>query len=86
MAPLRNDEGGIEGYVSTAENVTGNIRAHLRYKRVLDTAIDGFWIVDPDGSLLEANDAYAANVGLQRRRIVEHEREPAGVDSGFDSW
>ena len=63
VTPLRNDDGGIEGYVSCAENVTESTRAHLRYKRVLDTAIDGFWIVDPGGALLEVNDAYAAMSG-----------------------
>jgi PAS domain S-box-containing protein len=70
VTPLRNDEGGIEGYVSTAENVTGNTRAQLRYKRVLDTAIDGFWIVDPDGSLLEVNDAYAAMSGYSVAELL----------------
>jgi PAS domain S-box-containing protein len=63
VTPLRNDEGGIEGYVSTAENVTENTKAHLRYKRVIDTAIDGFWIVDAQARLLEVNDAYAAMSG-----------------------
>lgn len=34
-----------------------------RYKRVLETAIDGFWLTDIQGNLLEANEAYAQMSG-----------------------
>lgn len=35
----------------------------LRHKRVIDTAMDGFWLSDSVGNLLEANEAYAAMSG-----------------------
>lgn len=63
VTPLRNDEDGIEGYVSTSEDVTASTKANARYKRVLDTAIDGFWILNRQGHILEVNDAYAAMSG-----------------------
>lgn len=34
-----------------------------RYKQVIDTSLDGFWMVDNQGYLLEANDAYASMSG-----------------------
>lgn len=34
-----------------------------RYKFVIDTALDGFWLSDLEGNLLEANEAYAAMSG-----------------------
>lgn len=63
VTPLRNEEGVIEGYVAVAENVTEKLQALLRHKRVLDTAIDGFWVVDASGQLLEVNEAYARMSG-----------------------
>ena len=70
VTPLRNEEGVIEGYVSVAENVTDSTNAQLRYKRVLDTAIDGFWIIDASGQLLEVNDAYARMSGYTIEELL----------------
>ncbi|MDO8773214.1 MAG: MASE3 domain-containing protein [Burkholderiaceae bacterium] len=70
VTPLRNEEGGIEGYVSVGENVTESTRAQLRHKRVLDTAIDGFWIADTSGRLLEVNDAYARMSGYTVEELL----------------
>lgn len=63
VTPLRNEDGVIEGYVSVGENVTESTKAQLRHKHVLDTAIDGFWIADASGRLLEVNAAYARMSG-----------------------
>lgn len=70
VTPLHNEEGVIEGYVSVGENVTENIRAQLRHKRVLDTAIDGFWITDTQGHILEVNDAYARMSGYTAEELL----------------
>jgi len=59
VTPLRNEDGLIEGYVAVGENVTEKTKDQLRHKRVLDTALDGFWIADASGRLLEVNAAYA---------------------------
>lgn len=63
VTPLRNEAGVMEGYVSVSENVTESLQAQLRHKRVLDTAIDGFWITDATGHFLEVNEAYARMSG-----------------------
>src|SRR5665647_2285062 len=70
VTPLRNEEGVMEGYVSVAENVTERANAQLRHKRVLDMAIDGFWITDASGRLLEANDAYARISGYTVEELL----------------
>ena len=70
VAPLRNQENVMEGYVSVAENVTEKIQAQLRYKRVLDTALDGFWITDSSGQLLEVNEAYARMSGYTMAELL----------------
>lgn len=71
VTPLRNGDGLIEGYVSVAENVTASVQARLRHKRVLDTAIDGFWITDIHGRLLEVNDAYARMSGYTVDELLQ---------------
>ncbi len=68
--PLRNEGGDIIGYVSVAENITGQSRAELRQQRVLETAIDGFWIADDEGRLLEVNDAYVRMTGYPADELI----------------
>lgn len=91
VTPLRNADGVVEGYVAVSENVTERIAAQSRHKRVLDTALDGFWIADVQGHLLEVNAAYACMSGysvaeLLRMRIDELEahEQPADVLAHMD--
>lgn len=70
ITPLRNDQGEIAGYVSVAENVTEQSRAESRHKRVLDTAIDGFWIQDANGRILEVNEAYQRMSGYTAAELT----------------
>jgi PAS domain S-box-containing protein len=70
VTPLRNESGEPIGHVSVAENITERSQAELRHKRVLDTAIDGFWIQDEDGRILEANEAYQRMSGYTAAELV----------------
>ena len=42
-----------------------------RYRSVIQTAMDGFWIMDANGKLLEVNPAYARDEWLQHGRTDE---------------
>lgn len=42
----------------------------MQHKLVLDTSIDGFWMVDMQGNLLEANEAYAEMSGYTAAELV----------------
>lgn len=70
VSPLRNEEGVMEGYVVVAENVTESIQSLLSHKRVLDTAIDGFSIIDTQGRFLEVNEAYARMSGYAVEELL----------------
>lgn len=70
VTPLRNEESGIDGYVSVRENVKERRKEQLRHKRILDTAIDGFWITDTQGRLLEVNEAYARLSGYTVEELL----------------
>jgi len=101
VAPIRNEHGATEGYLVVSEDVTERIKARSRHTRVLDTALDGFWITDMQGRLLEVNRAYAHMSGysvqeLLGMHIADLEGTEAAsevqqhirtvIDTGYDSF
>lgn len=46
-------------------------RSELKYKSILQTAIDGFIIVDFKGNLIEANEAYADMIGYSVSELLQ---------------
>ncbi len=67
--PLRDDAGTVIGYVSVGEDITEQSRATSRHQRVLQTAIDGFWIADENGRLLEVNEEYVRMSGYTAQEL-----------------
>jgi PAS domain S-box-containing protein len=41
-----------------------------RYRSILETAIDGFWISDRKGRIIEVNDSYCKAVGYSREELL----------------
>lgn len=70
VTPVRDEAGAVTGYVAVAEDVTDRLEAVQRHQRVLDTALDGFWVVDAEGRLLEASQAYAQLSGYPVEALV----------------
>ena len=60
---VHDENSAPHGYIAVAENVTQRELAQLRYKRVLDMSIDGFWVADAVGQFQEVNEAYARMSG-----------------------
>ncbi|MEI6219615.1 MAG: PAS domain S-box protein, partial [bacterium] len=46
-----------------------SLRAETQYHMIIQTALDGFLVVDTNGRLLEANDAYCAMTGYSRDEL-----------------
>jgi PAS domain S-box-containing protein len=44
--------------------------ALAKYKCILQTAMDGFWVVDSDGGIVEVNDSYCKMTGYGRKEIL----------------
>ncbi len=55
---------------ATVRDITVEKRSELQYRRVIHTAIDGFWISDREGRLLDANDAYCQMTGYTRKELL----------------
>lgn len=53
-----------------SENITLRERATEVQKRVIDTAIDGYWHLDGEGRLLDVNDAYCQMSGYSREALL----------------
>lgn len=70
-------EGRLEGTVVVFEDITERLRLeqHMQerdavYSAAIQTSVDGFWVVDMDGRILEVNDAYLRRSGYSREEIL----------------
>ncbi len=85
LSPIRNEAGEVEGIVGIGRDLTERyetmealrsreeeLRASSDYLRtVLDTTADGFWVVDPDRRITEANRAYCRMSGYTREELQD---------------
>ncbi|MDP3522722.1 MAG: MASE3 domain-containing protein [Hydrogenophaga sp.] len=70
VTPLSGPNGKPQGYISVSEDVTDSLQAQSRYQRVLETALDGFCVLDDQGRLLETNQALATMSGYSMAELV----------------
>ncbi|MHB1318311.1 MAG: hybrid sensor histidine kinase/response regulator, partial [Anaerolineae bacterium] len=75
--PIRDAEGRVTGLVGVSRDITERKRAEeqlrereRRYRSILHTALDGFWLVDTQGRLLEVNEAYCQMSGYSRDELL----------------
>jgi len=52
-------------------DITEHKLAEEQYKTILRTTLDGFWIVNIQGRILEVNDAYCNLIGYTREELLE---------------
>lgn len=70
VTPLLGPDGQVQGYTSVSEDVTDSLQAQARYQRVLETALDGFCVLDAHGRLLETNQALAGMSGYSMAELA----------------
>lgn len=86
------DEGEIGQLAASLDKMArqlellGKERENLlaEYRSILQTSLDGFWVVDPSGHFMDANDAYCLMSGYSRDELLgmriqdlEAEKSPA---------
>ena len=64
-------DGVVTGRVWSFRDVTGRKRAEEDLKTILRTTMDGFYLVDADGRLLDTNDAYCRMIGYSREQLLK---------------
>ena len=75
--PLRDKENQIIGILGIYEDVTAKKRdeealraSEVRYRTILEAAMDGFCLLDREGGLLEVNDAYCRMSGYSAAELL----------------
>jgi PAS domain S-box-containing protein len=65
-----NDDGSPARMVGTNIDITERKKQHERDETILKTCIDGFWLIDTCGRILEVNDAYCRMSGYSRDELL----------------
>ena len=86
ITAVKNADGLLEGYVSVADDITDTITGELRYKRLLETAQDGFAVIDLSGNYLEVNESFARMVGYPRDELLTMNAQDLFVGVAVSDW
>lgn len=77
ISPVRDEQGRITHFVGIKDDITERKRTEAvaaereaRYRAVIETAADGFWMLDRQGRILAVNDAYARRSGYSREELL----------------
>jgi two-component system, cell cycle sensor histidine kinase and response regulator CckA len=75
--PLIDHNGNISGFITLAQDITQRLEAEevlwlneSRYRTIIETAMDGYWIVNTKGKFLEVNDAYCNMIGYSQDELL----------------
>jgi diguanylate cyclase (GGDEF)-like protein/PAS domain S-box-containing protein len=86
VAPWRTGDGSVGGIVLFAENITAHKQAEERLHlaaSVFTGAREGITITDPEGTIMEVNDAFTRITGYTREEVLGH--NPRLLKSGLQS-
>ncbi len=64
-------DGKDTGRMWINRDITDSKRAEEKIKTILRTALDGFYIVNTEGRILEANDSYCSMIGYSRAELLQ---------------
>ena len=74
---VKDKHGNIISYFASVKDITERKQAEedireseARYRELLDTAMDGFWLLDTQGHLLEVNQTYCHMSGYSEQELL----------------
>lgn len=75
--PIFDDQGNLLGFRGMDQNITERKLAENklreneeRHRTILHTAIDGYWLTDLHGLILEVNDSYCRTSGYSKQELL----------------
>jgi two-component system cell cycle sensor histidine kinase/response regulator CckA len=68
--PFFDPGGEFKGYRGVDRDITERKRIEERYRTIVRTALDGFWLLDMQGRFLDVNDAYCNLIGYSREELL----------------
>jgi len=77
---IRDERGKAINLAGIIQDVTEARDSESRYSRILKTSLDGFWITDMKGRLLEVNESYCRMSGYTRRQLLRMSIKDVVVD------
>jgi PAS domain S-box-containing protein len=66
-----DSDGHFDHYRSSVTDITEQRLAEVRYRAIINSAIDGFWLTDCEGNLRDVSDAYCALTGYTREELLQ---------------
>jgi PAS domain S-box-containing protein len=77
-AIYRDPQGAVAGLIGVIIDITERKKQEEKYRSIIQTSIDGFWLADLQGNIKEVNDAYCKMIGysseeLQKMKISDVE-------------
>ena len=67
----RIEYGGKPALQGVFIDITEHKQAEIKYKNIIETAIDGFWTTDLRGWFLDVNDLYCRMIGYTREELLK---------------
>lgn len=67
--PIRDADGKVYRSIGLAKDMTERRQAEERYQTIIQAAMDGFWITDSQGHLVEVNEAASRMIGYSREEL-----------------
>jgi len=68
--PIRDADGNVYRTVGVAKEVTERREAEEQYRAIIQASMDGFWMIDSQGRLLDCNDAACRISGYGREELL----------------
>ncbi len=67
---LKDINGSVIGLLAVGQDVTERKKASEKHQTIIKTTLDGFWMVDLMGKILEVNDSYCNMIGYTREELL----------------
>ena len=63
-------QGVLKGGFGTVQDITERKWSEEQYRTIVSTAMDGFWLTDAEGKILDVNDSYCRLTGYSREELL----------------
>ena len=65
-----DSKGELKGGFGTVQDITERKWSEEQYRTIVGTAMDGFWLTDAQGKILDVNDSYCKLTGYSRAELL----------------
>lgn len=74
----------LDEFTIMVQDITSRKQAEEEYKSIVQTSIDGFWIVDKYGKIIDINDSYSNIIGYTKEELLQMSIQDIEVNENED--